>query len=126
MLILLWWNRRTLVLLKKIKQFPAMGVRYLAVSAVCTMVSVIGLQCWAEISVEKFKADGLIGKDTLYSENASLIIELLLRSHAMITLLAICVINTFVLFILSLKVNFHHCCTLLQYVLRFSLWLLHF
>ncbi|XP_057546625.1 E3 ubiquitin protein ligase RIN2-like [Amaranthus tricolor] len=83
-----------------------MGVRYLAVSAVCTMVSVIGLQCWAEISVEKFKADGLIGKDTLYSENASLIIELLLRSHAMITLLAICVINTFVLFILSLKTIF--------------------
>lgn len=83
-----------------------MGVRYLAISAVCTVVSMIGLQCWTEISLDKFKADGLIGNDTLYSENASRIIELLLRSHATITLAAICVINAFVLFILSIKVNF--------------------
>uniref|UniRef100_A0A803LMJ2 RING-type domain-containing protein n=1 Tax=Chenopodium quinoa TaxID=63459 RepID=A0A803LMJ2_CHEQI len=83
-----------------------MGVRYLAISAACTVVSMIGLQCWTEISLEKFKADGLIGSDTLYSENASHIIELLLRSHATITLLAICLINAFVLFILSIKGTF--------------------
>lgn len=83
-----------------------MGVRYLAISAACTVISMIGLQCWTEISLEKFKADGLIGKNTLYSENANRIVELLLRSHATITLLAICVINAFVLLILSLKTIF--------------------
>lgn len=89
-----------------------MGVRYLAISAACTVVSMIGLQCWTEISLEKFKADGLIGKNTLYSENANRIVELLLRSHATITLLAICVINAFVLLILSLKVLSLCCATL--------------
>lgn len=72
----------------------------------------IGLQCWTEISLERFKADGLIGQNTFYSENASRLIELLLRSHATITLLALCVINAIVLFILSIKVNFLHCMTL--------------
>lgn len=66
----------------------------------------IGLQCWTEISLERFKADGLIGQNTFYSENASRMIELLLRSHATITLLAICVINAIVLFILSIKTIF--------------------
>ncbi|KAH9602354.1 hypothetical protein KSS87_020019 [Heliosperma pusillum] len=81
-----------------------MGVSYLAVSAVCTVLSYIGLQCWTEISVEKFKSDGLIGRDTLHSEDASLIFELLLRSPATFTLLAICVINALLLFSLCLKV----------------------
>lgn len=83
-----------------------MGVSYIAISAVCTVVSFIGLQCWTEMSLEKFKADGLISQNTLYSENASHIIELLLRSHATITLLAISIINGFVLLILCLKTIF--------------------
>ncbi|XP_074319587.1 E3 ubiquitin protein ligase RIN2-like [Silene latifolia] len=83
-----------------------MGVSYLAISAVCTVVSFIGLQCWTEISVEKFKSDGLIGRDTLHSENASHIFELLLRSPATFTLLAISVINAFLLFSLCLKTIF--------------------
>ncbi|KAL2920456.1 E3 ubiquitin protein ligase RIN2 [Bienertia sinuspersici] len=83
-----------------------MGGRYLAISAVCTVVSMIGLQCWTEITLERFKADGLIGNNSFYAENASRIVELLLRSHATITLLAICVINAIVLFILSIKTIF--------------------
>ncbi|KAK9665671.1 hypothetical protein RND81_14G127800 [Saponaria officinalis] len=80
-----------------------MGVSYLVVSAVCTVVSFIGLRCWTEISLEKFKLGGLIGRDTLYIENASRIFELLLRSHATLTLVAISVINAFLLFSLCLK-----------------------
>ncbi|GAB4825927.1 E3 ubiquitin protein ligase rin2 [Ancistrocladus abbreviatus] len=83
-----------------------MGVSYLAISSVCTVLSLIGLQCWTEISVEKFKSDGLIGKHTIYSENISDLIELLLRSHATVTLLAASVINAFILLILCLKTLF--------------------
>ncbi|XP_074281856.1 E3 ubiquitin protein ligase RIN2-like [Silene latifolia] len=83
-----------------------MGVSYLAISAVCTVVSFIGLQCWAEISLDNFKSDGLIDRDTLYSENAYRIVELLLRSHTTITFLAVCVINVFVLVTLCLKTVF--------------------
>ncbi|KAK9724449.1 hypothetical protein RND81_05G072900 [Saponaria officinalis] len=83
-----------------------MGVSYLAISAVCTVVSFIGLQCWTEISLDKFKSDGLIGKDALYSENGYHIVELLLHSHGTITLLAICVINVLALFTLCLKTAF--------------------
>ncbi|GMH08789.1 hypothetical protein Nepgr_010629 [Nepenthes gracilis] len=71
-----------------------------------TVLSLIGLQCWTEMSLEKFKLDGLISKGTIYSENVSHIIELLLRSHATITLLAVSVINVFVLIILCLKTLF--------------------
>jgi len=72
------------------------------------VASLIGLQCWTEISLEKFKEDGLISRNTLYTDNASRIIELLLRSHATIMLLAISVINAFALLILCLKVSFLH------------------
>ncbi|KAL9237057.1 hypothetical protein vseg_011646 [Gypsophila vaccaria] len=80
-----------------------MGVSYLVISAVCTVVSFVGLRFWTEISLEKFKLDGIIGKDTLYLEDASRIFELLLRSHAALTLLAISVINAYLLFALCLK-----------------------
>lgn len=70
------------------------------------MASLIGLQCWMEISLEKFKEDGLISRNTLYTDNASRIIALLLRSHATIMLLAISIINAFVLLILCLKTIF--------------------
>ncbi|KAL9240382.1 hypothetical protein vseg_014608 [Gypsophila vaccaria] len=83
-----------------------MGVNYLAISAVCTVVSFIGLQCWTEISLDKFKSDGLIGRETLYSENAYRVVELLLHSHGTVTLLVICVINSLALVTLCLKTAF--------------------
>jgi len=50
--------------------------------------------------------DRQLSINTLYTDNANHIIELLLRSHTTITLLVLCVVNVFGLLILSLKVNF--------------------
>ncbi|GAB2283904.1 E3 ubiquitin protein ligase rin2 [Dionaea muscipula] len=83
-----------------------MGANYLAISAISTVLSLIGLQCWTEMSLEKMKSDGLIGVGTIYSDNISSVIELLLHSHAMVTLLAFSVVNVFVLLILGLKTLF--------------------
>lgn len=90
-----------------------MGVNFLAISAVCTVVSLIGLQCWTEISLEKFKVDGLNSRNTLYTENANHILELILHSHTTITLLVLSAVNVFVLLILALKTIFFRrtiCC----------------
>ncbi|KAL8160304.1 hypothetical protein V2J09_001841 [Rumex salicifolius] len=83
-----------------------MGVSYLVISSVSTVLSLIGLQCWTEISLENFKSDGLIGGNTIYTGNMTRIIELLLRSHVTISLLAVCVVNVYVLLLLSLKTLF--------------------
>uniref|UniRef100_A0A7C9CTF9 RING-type domain-containing protein n=1 Tax=Opuntia streptacantha TaxID=393608 RepID=A0A7C9CTF9_OPUST len=83
-----------------------MGVNFLVISAVCTVVSLIGMQCWTEISLEKFKVDRQLSINTLYTDNANHIIELLLHSHTTITLLVLCVVNVFGLLILSLKTVF--------------------
>ncbi|KAJ8448614.1 hypothetical protein Cgig2_010501 [Carnegiea gigantea] len=83
-----------------------MGVNFLVISAVCTVISLIGMQCWTEISLEKFKVDRQLSTNTLYTDNANHIIELLLRSHTTITLLVLCVVNVLVLLIVSLKTVF--------------------
>lgn len=83
-----------------------MAVSYLVISAVCTTLSIIGLQCWTEISLDNFKSEGLISGSSIYPEYTNSFIELFLRSHATVSLLAICIINVFVLLILCLKTIF--------------------
>ncbi|KAH0658349.1 hypothetical protein KY289_027097 [Solanum tuberosum] len=63
-----------------------MGVSYLSVSAFCTVLSYVGLQCWMGISVEKLKSDGLIGESIINFGNESRALENLLGSHTTIAL----------------------------------------
>lgn len=82
-----------------------MGVSYLSVSTVSTLLSFASLQWCAHLSVEKLKSDGLIGQDFIYSANATRTIELLLHSHLLVALLATFALNVFILFILCFKVS---------------------
>ncbi|XP_059666951.1 E3 ubiquitin protein ligase RIN2-like [Cornus florida] len=83
-----------------------MGVSYLSISAVCTALSFVGLQCWTELSLEKLISDGLIGGISNYIQNADHALELLLGSYTTIALLANCALNVFILLILCLKTIF--------------------
>ncbi|CAM8935022.1 unnamed protein product [Rhodiola kirilowii] len=80
-----------------------MGVSYLSVSTVCTLLSFAGLQWCTQLSVEKLKLDGLISDGFLHSGNASRAVELLLRSHLLVALLATFALNLFILFNLCFK-----------------------
>jgi autocrine motility factor receptor len=82
-----------------------MGVRYIAISALSTVLSFVGLQFWTELSLDKLKSDGLIGENFIHSENASRVIELLLGSYAIIGLLTNFVLNVFIFLVLCLKVS---------------------
>lgn len=83
-----------------------MGVSYLSVSVVCTVLSFVGLQCWTAISLEQLKSDGLIGDNVISSGDASHALDLLLSSYTTIGLAANFALNIFVLLILCLKVIF--------------------
>ncbi|XP_022736048.1 E3 ubiquitin protein ligase RIN2-like isoform X1 [Durio zibethinus] len=83
-----------------------MGVSYLAISALSTALSVIGLQFWTEFSLDKLQTDGLISENFIHTENANRAFELLLGSYATVALLANFVLNVFILLILSLKTVF--------------------
>ncbi|KAL3524161.1 hypothetical protein ACH5RR_016995 [Cinchona calisaya] len=83
-----------------------MGVSYLSVSVVCTVVSFVGLQCWTAFSIEQLKPDGLIGDNVISSGDASHALELLLSSYTTIALAANFALNVFILMILTLKTIF--------------------
>ena len=83
-----------------------MGVSYLSVSVVCTVLSFVGLQCWTAISLEQLKSDGLISDSVISSGDGSHALELLLSSYTTIALAANFALNTFILLILCLKVIF--------------------
>ncbi|KAI8007938.1 E3 ubiquitin protein ligase RIN2 [Camellia lanceoleosa] len=83
-----------------------MGVSYLSISAVCTLLSFVGLQYWTELSLEKLKSDGLVGGHSVESVNARHALQLLFGSQATIALLANFALNVFVLLILGLKTLF--------------------
>ncbi|KAK1421389.1 hypothetical protein QVD17_23687 [Tagetes erecta] len=83
-----------------------MGVGYLSVSAVCTVLSFIGLQYWSELSYVKLKSDGLMGENLLHPGVANRVLELLLGSYTTCALLVNFVLNIFMLTILSLKTIF--------------------
>lgn len=84
-----------------------MGVQYLSISGVCTVLSFLGLQWWAQNLLEKFKSDGLIGESIVELDNANHVLDLLLSSSATIALLATFILSAFTLLVLSLKVNYH-------------------
>ncbi|KAL0317637.1 UNVERIFIED_CONTAM: E3 ubiquitin protein ligase RIN2 [Sesamum angustifolium] len=83
-----------------------MGVNFLSISVVCTVLSVVGLQYWTDMSLEKYKSDGLIVDDFINSEDASHAMELLLGSYTTLALVASFALNVFILIILSLKTVF--------------------
>ncbi|KHG00428.1 E3 ubiquitin protein ligase RIN2 [Gossypium arboreum] len=83
-----------------------MAVSYLAISAASTALSFIGLQVWAEFSLDKLQNDGLISENFIHTENVDRALELLLGSYASLVLLANFVLNVFILLILSLKTVF--------------------
>uniref|UniRef100_A0A2C9UIP3 RING-type domain-containing protein n=1 Tax=Manihot esculenta TaxID=3983 RepID=A0A2C9UIP3_MANES len=84
-----------------------MGVGYLAISAVSTALSFVGLQCWTELSVDKLKSDGLIISENFISlDNANRALELLLDSYATTGMLANFLFNAFILLNLCLKTIF--------------------
>lgn len=81
-----------------------MGVSYLAISSVCTVLSFLGLQWWTEFSLDKLRTDGLIGENFIDLENANHALELFLGSYATVALLANFALNVYILLILCLKV----------------------
>lgn len=83
-----------------------MAVKFLSISVVCTVLSLVGLQYWTEISLEKYKSDGLIFDDLINSENVSHALELLLGSYTTLVLVASFALNILILIILGLKVSF--------------------
>ncbi|OAY48146.1 E3 ubiquitin protein ligase RIN2 [Manihot esculenta] len=83
-----------------------MGVGYLAISAASTALSFVGLQCWAELSLDKLKSDGLIDEIFSSPENANQALELVWGSYATVALLANFVFNAFILLNLCLKTIF--------------------
>ncbi|XP_042494923.1 E3 ubiquitin protein ligase RIN2-like [Macadamia integrifolia] len=83
-----------------------MGVSYLSISALCTVLSLVGLQWWTESKLYQLKLDDPIGEDGIHSGNASRALELFLGSHVTIALLANFVLNVFILVILCLKTIF--------------------
>ncbi|KAF8413000.1 hypothetical protein HHK36_000972 [Tetracentron sinense] len=85
-----------------------MGVNYLSISAVSTVLSFVGLLQWwmTEVSGDKLKSDGSIGENVIHMGNADHILELLLGSYVTIALLANFVLNVFILLVLSLKTIF--------------------
>lgn len=89
----------------KFSLYP-MGMGYLSISAVCTVLSFIGLQYWTELSFVKLKSDGLMGENLLDPGVASRVLELLLGSYTTIALVVNFVLNIFILILLSLKTIF--------------------
>ncbi|XP_024196004.1 E3 ubiquitin protein ligase RIN2 isoform X1 [Rosa chinensis] len=83
-----------------------MGLRYLAISVVCTALSFAGLQFWTETSLVKLKSEGLLAENLIPAANVGHVVDLLLDSYATVALLANFVLNAFILLVLSLKTIF--------------------
>ncbi|PIN22400.1 E3 ubiquitin ligase [Handroanthus impetiginosus] len=83
-----------------------MGVNFLSISVVCTVLSFVGLHYWTEMSLEKYKSDGLLVDDFINSEDASRALDLLLGSYTTLALVASFALNVFILIILGLKTVF--------------------
>ncbi|XP_057452791.1 E3 ubiquitin protein ligase RIN2-like [Lotus japonicus] len=87
-----------------------MALRIIAVSAVSTVLSFVGLQFCTDLSLDKLRSDGLIGWNLTQFDNAShdveLDVEVPLGLYTTIGLLANCLINIFVLLNLCLKAVF--------------------
>ncbi|KAJ6347632.1 hypothetical protein OIU76_004165 [Salix suchowensis] len=80
-----------------------MGVSYLAISAVCTVLSFSVL---TEVSLDILRSDGLTGENLTNLGNANRAVELLFESYATIALVVNFVFNVFLLLNLCLKTIF--------------------
>ncbi|KHN26451.1 E3 ubiquitin protein ligase RIN2 [Glycine soja] len=83
-----------------------MALRVIAISAVSTVLSFVGLQFCTDLSLDKLTSDGLIGWNLIHLDNASQDIELPLGLYTTIGLLVNCMINVFILLNLCLKAVF--------------------
>ncbi|XP_044506125.1 E3 ubiquitin protein ligase RIN2-like [Mangifera indica] len=83
-----------------------MGVSYLAISAVCTVLSFVGLQWWTEFSLDKLRTARLTGDNFVDLENANHALEFFFGSYATVAMLANFALNVFILLILCLKTIF--------------------
>ncbi|KAH6771297.1 RPM1 interacting protein 2 [Perilla frutescens var. hirtella] len=83
-----------------------MGVNFLSISAVCTILSLVGIQYWTEISLGKHQSDVLIVNDLINSENATHALELLFGSYTTLLLVSSLAFNVIILVILGLKTVF--------------------
>jgi len=82
-----------------------MALRVIAVSAVSTFLSFVGLQFCTDLSLDKLRSDGLIGWNLIHLDDASQEIELPSGLYTTIGLLLNCMINLFVLLNLCIKVS---------------------
>ncbi|EPS71683.1 hypothetical protein M569_03075 [Genlisea aurea] len=80
-----------------------MGANFLSISVVCTILSFVGLICWTEKSLDKYRSDGLLIEEFATSGNASEALELLSSSCTTLALLASFAVNLFASIILCLK-----------------------
>ncbi|XP_042053500.1 E3 ubiquitin protein ligase RIN2-like [Salvia splendens] len=83
-----------------------MGVNFLSVSAVCTILSVVGVQYLTEISLAKHQSDVLIVNNIINSENATHTLELLFGSYTTLMLVSSLAFNVTIFLILGLKTIF--------------------
>ncbi|XP_030488882.2 E3 ubiquitin protein ligase RIN2 [Cannabis sativa] len=83
-----------------------MGSSYIAISALCTVLSFVSLHWWTESSLLSLKPDGLISDNNTSAGNTSHVVDLLLGSYTTVALLANFMLNVFVLLILLLKTIF--------------------
>ncbi|PSS32432.1 E3 ubiquitin protein like [Actinidia chinensis var. chinensis] len=83
-----------------------MAVSCLSISAVCTVLSFVGLQYWTGLSLEKLTSDGVISQDSIEPGNAFNVLQLPSGSQATVALLANFALNVFLLLILSVKTIF--------------------
>ncbi|CAA0816275.1 E3 ubiquitin protein ligase RIN2 [Striga hermonthica] len=83
-----------------------MGVNTLFISVACTALSLVGLQYWTDVSLEKHKSSGLVVDEFLNLEDVSHALELLLGSYTTLVLVACFATNVAVLTILGLKTIF--------------------
>lgn len=84
-----------------------MAFKFIAISAISTVLSFLGVQFGSKLSWNKLYTDGLIGKNLIHleDENAIHVTEPLLGPYTTIGLLANFMINAFILLNLSLKVS---------------------
>ncbi|PON56265.1 43kDa postsynaptic protein [Parasponia andersonii] len=83
-----------------------MGLSYIAVSGLCTILSFAGLHLWTESSLIRLKSDGLISENYTSDGNIGHVVDLLLGSSMTVALLANFVLNVFILLVLFLKTIF--------------------
>ncbi|KAH0902239.1 hypothetical protein HID58_041742, partial [Brassica napus] len=83
-----------------------MGINYLSVSVASTALSFVGLQVLTELSLDKLISNGMIAKKSISLTDSDHALDLLLASYFTIALLAIFVLNVYILLLLSLKTLF--------------------